>query len=226
VWAASIICLRDDEADVELYWEGVEENLRNGRVRLIFVADSIPKELRRLVEFMNDKMSDVEVLAVEVKQYLGHGQKAMVPRVIGLTEAARSKKPGGPKSKTNRREFLANCTPTAASFFSHMLDVSESQHHTIYWGEKGFSVRLYLPKEDKLASFAYGYPADLFQFYFANLPLDDDQAQTLRRDLMAFDVLHESGHYTLSAAINAANETQLREIFDFILDKMDKLAES
>ena len=54
-----------DETGVETFWSQVEENLKQGRVRLVFVADSIPRELRRLVEFLNDKMTDVEVLAVQ-----------------------------------------------------------------------------------------------------------------------------------------------------------------
>lgn len=37
------------EADIEEFWNTVEANLRNHRVRLVFVTDSAPKELRRLV---------------------------------------------------------------------------------------------------------------------------------------------------------------------------------
>ncbi len=55
------------EADIEEFWNTVEANLRNHRVRLVFVTDSAPKELRRLVEFLNEEMQRVEVLAVEVK---------------------------------------------------------------------------------------------------------------------------------------------------------------
>jgi len=36
---------------------------------LQFVADSTPKELRRLVEFLNEEMSRVEVLAGQGKQF-------------------------------------------------------------------------------------------------------------------------------------------------------------
>ena len=61
--------LDDDEADVEEYWKTVETNLHDKRVRLVFVMDDIPKELRRLVEFLNEEMTHVEVLAVEIKQF-------------------------------------------------------------------------------------------------------------------------------------------------------------
>ena len=81
-----------DEEEIEEYWERVEANLRNRQLRLVFVADSTPRELRRLVEFLNEEMINVEVFAVEVKQYQGGGdlgQRVLVPRVVGFTEAAR-----------------------------------------------------------------------------------------------------------------------------------------
>jgi hypothetical protein len=56
----------DEISTVEEYWKQVENNLKTGSVRLIFVADAIPTELRRLVEFLNEQMVKVEVLAVEV----------------------------------------------------------------------------------------------------------------------------------------------------------------
>ena len=46
------------------------DNLRAGKVRMVFVADEIPRELRRVVEFLNGQMNPAEVIAIEVKQYL------------------------------------------------------------------------------------------------------------------------------------------------------------
>ena len=62
-----------NEAEIETYWKLVESNLKAGKVRLIFVADEIPTELRRLVEYLNERLLDVDVLAVEVKQFMGDG---------------------------------------------------------------------------------------------------------------------------------------------------------
>ena len=58
-----------DEVDPERFWDDVEQNLRSGRVRLVFVSDLIPSELRRVIEFLNERMSPTEVLGVEIKQY-------------------------------------------------------------------------------------------------------------------------------------------------------------
>ena len=67
------------EEDEETYWAQAGANLKAGRIRLVFVADQIPRELRRVVEFLNGQMS-AEVLAIEVKQYVGEGDvRTLVP---------------------------------------------------------------------------------------------------------------------------------------------------
>lgn len=76
----------------EQFWQTVKSNLHGGRIRLLFVADEIPSELRRVVEFLNAQMDPAEVLALEIKQYIGQGLKTLVPRVIGQTAEAQRRK--------------------------------------------------------------------------------------------------------------------------------------
>jgi hypothetical protein len=45
------------DGDVEEFWRRVETNLRAGRVRMIFVADELPAELVRVIEFLNAQMT-------------------------------------------------------------------------------------------------------------------------------------------------------------------------
>jgi len=80
------------DVDYDRTWKTVEENFQNRKIRLLFVADEIPKELKRIVEFLNEKMQDVEVLAIEVRQFSGETLKTLVPRVIGQTSQAVSLK--------------------------------------------------------------------------------------------------------------------------------------
>ncbi len=82
------------EADPEEFWQRAKTNLQAGKVRLVFVADEIPSELRRVVEFLNSQMDPAEVLGVEVRQYVGQELKTLVPRVIGQTAEAQRKKSG------------------------------------------------------------------------------------------------------------------------------------
>lgn len=89
-----VAALLADDQSVDEFWHRVKTNLQVGCVRLLFVADSIPSELRRVVEFLNAQMDPAEVLAVEVKQFVGSGRTTFVPRVIGQTEAARQRKKG------------------------------------------------------------------------------------------------------------------------------------
>jgi hypothetical protein len=86
--------LADTDVNPEEFWRKVKTNLQAGRVRLIFVADEIPTELRRVVEFLNQQMDPGEVLAVEIKQYVGGDSKTLVPRVLGQTAEAQQKKSG------------------------------------------------------------------------------------------------------------------------------------
>lgn len=88
-----------EEADPTDFWQKVKANLANGTVRLLFVADEIPPELQRIVEFLNEQMDRTEVLAVEVKQYTGRGLKTLVPRVIGQTTEAMQKKIRSPRTE-------------------------------------------------------------------------------------------------------------------------------
>ena len=92
--AVDIESLTGPGASLEDFWSKVKKNLQAGRIRMVFVADVIPPELRRIVEFLNGQMDPVEVLAVEIKQFVGQGLKTLVPRVIGLTAEAERKKTG------------------------------------------------------------------------------------------------------------------------------------
>ena len=80
--------LREDEPDIEKFWQDVEINLRTARLRLLFVADEIPEELKRIVEFLNEQMPGIEVLAVEIKQFKGDTGSTLVPKIIGRTAVA------------------------------------------------------------------------------------------------------------------------------------------
>ena len=89
---AEMKSLLGDDADVDAFWSRVKTNLQALKVRMIFVADVIPPELRRIVEFLNEQMDPAEVLAVEIKRYAGSGLETLVPRVLGQTAEAQRKK--------------------------------------------------------------------------------------------------------------------------------------
>ncbi|MBI4505503.1 MAG: hypothetical protein HY691_08210 [Chloroflexi bacterium] len=90
------------EGDAEQYWQKVKTNLQAGNVRMVFVADAIPPELQRIVEFLSRQMNPAQVLAVEVKQFVGQGLKTLVPRVVGQP----TKPPPPPKKGWDEKSFF------------------------------------------------------------------------------------------------------------------------
>ena len=98
----------DDDTDADQFWEKVATNLTATRLRLLFVADEIPDELERIVMFLNAQMANVEVLAVEIKQFKGHHSQSLVPRVIGRIADPSQSSSSRSRSRISRESFLAD----------------------------------------------------------------------------------------------------------------------
>jgi hypothetical protein len=213
-----------EPSSIEEYWKQVETNLKTGNVRLVFVADKIPTELRRLVEFLNEQMAKVEVIAVEVKQFLGEGQKAIVPRVIGMTEAARDIKQTGSRRQITKEDFLAKCsTPELASFYNYVLDLAATHKLSIYWGSVGFSVRINLSEAGTFASIIYAYPPNILQIYFAQLPWPEERIMEIRKQLVSFGIFKEAPK-TLSAKLTNADIAKATEACRLALERMEAIS--
>ena len=83
----------DDEGEaVKKFWDAVGTNLDAEKLRLLFVADKIPSELQRIIEFLNNQMAPAVVLGIELKLFKTDQFKTLVPRVVGQTEKAKHKK--------------------------------------------------------------------------------------------------------------------------------------
>lgn len=130
----------DLEFDPEEFWQRAITNLQAGKVRLIFVADEIPAELRRIVEFLNEQMNPAEVLAVEIKQHVAENLKAFVPRLIGQTAHAQQKKSGVSRSgrKWDEESFFKELEmrqgEREAETAKRILGWAKKRMPSIYWG--------------------------------------------------------------------------------------------
>jgi hypothetical protein len=211
----------NDRDSIETFWDQVKTNLQAGKIRLVFVADIIPKELRRVVEFLNRQMDPAEVLAVEIKQYVGEGLKTLVPEVIGQIEKGQT-----PSENLTETEFMKNCVPELRPFFKEVLDQAGKSGLSIYWAVKSFSVRKYLPSLNRYASVIYCQPEGSFSFYFAQLPISNEVAETLRRDLLSYGLFKESGRKTLITKLNKETVGEAKEVLEFILGKVDEIAKN
>lgn len=169
------------EHEIEAWWRQAETNLRAGRLRLLFVADEIPSELRRIIEFLNEQMATTEVLGIEIRNYEGDGLRALVPRVVGLTEAAtdRKRRQSGPSIPLSE---VWSSAPDAVVEARRLLDewAARSGVDVIEGGKS----RRYRVGSSTLMYFYPGEPYRLVSFYIGGLP-DDVERKQLHASLQA-----------------------------------------
>ncbi|NUQ61141.1 MAG: hypothetical protein HUU20_01550 [Pirellulales bacterium] len=128
------------DADLDEFWRKAKTNLQAKRIRMLFVADVIPSELRRIVEFLNELMDPAEVLAVEIRHYVGQGMKTLVPRVIGLTAEAEQRKRVTSEGRqwdevSFLQELAAQRNAEEAGVAEAILDWAKRTRHSIRWGK-------------------------------------------------------------------------------------------
>jgi len=141
------------DIDYNEFWQKVKTNLQMGRIRMIFVADEIPFELRRVVEFLNEQMDFTEVLAIEIKQFIGENQKTLVPRLIGQTTKAQSKKIG--KTERGRQwdetsfmiELERSGRTSEIEVAKKLVEWAKNKGLRIWWG-KGKQLGSFFPMLD------------------------------------------------------------------------------
>lgn len=125
------------DIDVNVYWNKVKTNLQAGRIRLIFVADLIPTELRRIIEFLNEQMDPAEVLGFEIPKYEGKGIKALVPKIVGRTAESESRKTneGKPWDEASFIQVLtAKKGSNDAAIAQEIINYSKRKGLRLSWG--------------------------------------------------------------------------------------------
>ena len=131
-----------DASAVEAFWGLVKTNLQAGKVRLVFLADKIPTELQRIVEFLNEQMDPAEVIAVELRQFVGEGVRTLVPRVFGQTASATQKKTAGASERKHWDDvsFFADAkekqglTDSQLNTIRRLYECSKVNADEIGWG--------------------------------------------------------------------------------------------
>jgi hypothetical protein len=139
---------------VEQYWDAVKTNLQAGKIRMLFVADRIPKELKRIVEFLNQQMDPAEILAIEINRYKGEGHTAVVPVLLGNTLESQSRKQGGTRlaKQWDRASFLdeihRKCGDAIRDASLRFIEWTEKNGMRPWWG-KGSRDGSYIPVFEK-----------------------------------------------------------------------------
>lgn len=233
-------CL-DLEVEPEEFWQKANTNLQAGRVRLLFIADEIPTKLQRIVEFLNEQMNPAEVLAVEIKQFVGQGSRGLVPRVIGQTAEAQQKKLTG--SSASRRwdeaSFLQAIEEQTgfeeAEITRKIFAWSRQNMSRITWAKTSFSVVLDYGAESSYTPFlvyAHGKPRGRIEMPFKgmgkNPPFNTEEKrlELLRRlnEIPEVNLLNDSINryptFSLSALGNANALEQFFQTIGWTFEKV------
>ncbi len=133
----------DDDLDVDDFFQRVEDNLREGQVRLVFFLEKSSMELRSVVDFLNKQMERSEVLIVEARQYMHDGIRVVVPTLFGYTEEARQVKrtvtvTSGLRKKWDEETFFADARAkldeSGVNALKRLYDACVSFSDKIKWG--------------------------------------------------------------------------------------------
>jgi len=149
----------------ELDAKEIDKNLKKPRLRLIFVADFIPRELRKFVEFINSASRGIDVYAVQIEQFLLDDKKIISVSTWGPTESVIHDKSISMGVMT-KEEFInkinqsEDLTPGVKETFigrvNSILDLAEELHISVAWGSKSFRLTIsHEGKEIKLLEFYY-----------------------------------------------------------------------
>ena len=173
----------DSDDGVAEFWSKVKTNLQAGRIRMVFVADEIPVELARVVEFLNTEMDPAEVLAVEVKQFANETLRTLVPRVIGQTAEAQIRKAGTTGRQWDEASFFSELEQQGKAAVSPCRTIFDWATHRGLkkdWGKGGkngsYTIRLLSQgiTYSLLSAYTYSRVEVLFERLKNKAPFDDE----------------------------------------------------
>ena len=169
-----------DGQDASAFWQQVKTNLQAGRVRLIFIADEIPPELRRVVEFLTARWTLPRCSPSRSSSSWARPSRRSSPASWVLTETARQKKSAdrGEKRHWDEATFFnalreRSGDPEAALALS-LLEWARKMGLRIWWGEgknDGSFFAMYDNRAGKSPLFSvWTYGTIELQFQRMNLP--------------------------------------------------------
>lgn len=226
----------------DAFWESVKTNLQAGKVRLLFVADVIPPELRRVVEFLNAQMDPAQVLALEITQYAGEGLKTLVPRVIGQTAEALSKKASssGEQRQWDENSFFERITEQsgseAARVARRLLDWAKTNAPIVWaWWGRGKRDGSFVPcvngqstYHQMFAVWTYGRIEIYFQYLKTKPPFEDyakrkellDRVNEITGASFGEDAITRRPSIPLSMLSTANKMAQFLNVLDWVINEI------
>ena len=201
-----------EELDADGFWQDVATNLAAKRLRLLFVADAIPDKLAHVVEFLNEQMPYIEVLAVEIKQFRGESTQTLVPRVIGRTAGASRTPSGtaGSRRKLNREELLEKFgSDDVRAAAKRLLDTAEASGGRLSWGTTSVSIRAISASWKRPVTVAWMYvPSETTgwsgqsEFTFGATLWTEDMPRDMQRFFQEWGGQFAADHFTRDVSSN------------------------
>jgi len=236
-----LVAFLGDDGETDEFWQKAKTNLQAGKIRMLFVADVIPPELKRIVEFLNEQMDPAEILAVEIRQFSGRGMRTLVPRVFGQTQEAEKRK-GGAKTEKRQwdedsffKELAKQRNAGEVAVARTLLDWARKNNVRVLWGQgnkTGSFTVIFDDAAGKHHLFAIwtegGKIEFSFQHFLSKAPFteDADRFEVLNRfraipgvDIPT-DAINRRPSVPLSAFEDDAALKQVLGTFDWVLEKI------
>lgn len=129
----------------------INQNLERTRIRLIFAADVVPIELKRMVEFLNKSSRELEAYALEVRLFPTTAGDIFTVSIFGPTIREKSQK------LTTRRQIdkdgllllAKEKNEKLALRIERLIDTAQENGFLLTWGTKVSQLRVDVPNGPK-----------------------------------------------------------------------------
>ncbi len=83
----------DESAPINDFFDLIESNLSQGKLRLIVITDQLRPEVRKIIEYLNTETKNIEILGLEISFY-GDADDSfvLVPTIVGQSQQISDKK--------------------------------------------------------------------------------------------------------------------------------------
>lgn len=211
--------LHGEDWDYDAFETVLEDNLANGQHVLLVIASGLMDGLSRdLLQYANICLG-LPLYGVEITMFKMGDKELIVPKGVRHRAGRRQSAPSVTEH-VDRDGFLTACTPLAATFFERMLNEAEERGMILYWGTKGFSVRMPL---ERPVTVMYGYPPNEFQVYTAGWPLDIEVQAEFNRRLGEVAPFRLGGKYTHHLHLDEKTQQKARAALAFMWDEVERM---
>ena len=158
------------EKGYQYFFEKINSNLRNGKIKIVIASDSIPETLRDTVSFIN-RYSSFDIFVMQVKSYVKDEMRIYAPTIYGLTQ----KIPTGTErasTQWDEENFFREISQLTQDKIDAIKDLYEfSKASEIKWGTGATygSFHYVTELEGKKASIFVVNSTGTIEVYFGNL---------------------------------------------------------